>query len=232
MKSLLLRKKMVFTLLWMAFGILCPSPRNWRNLILIALINGFIHGRAWKLNTNTICTNKVNLYGNYMLISPQFSAKTVKFVRVQAKIVVKSTRSPNTAQAEPRPRWNCSTSKERWWLPKSTLTAKHCHNKFLKIIWQCQRAQTGSPCAYQPQGADVNSAGAVHELVRSLPASSSDGSLVVGDLNGDGVCDVTDVTALINIILEESVTADAADINGDGNIDVSDVTALINKILQ
>ena len=43
---------------------------------------------------------------------------------------------------------------------------------------------------------------------------------------------MTDVTALINIILEESVTADAADINGDGNIDVSDVTALINKILQ
>ena len=53
-----------------------------------------------------------------------------------------------------------------------------------------------------------------------------------GDVNGDGKVNVSDVTALINMIMgltpmDESV----ADVNGDGRVNVSDVTALINIIL-
>lgn len=56
--------------------------------------------------------------------------------------------------------------------------------------------------------------------------------LVPGDVNGDGRVNVSDVTALINMILgitdkDETV----ADVNHDGKINVSDVTALINIIL-
>lgn len=54
-----------------------------------------------------------------------------------------------------------------------------------------------------------------------------------GDINGDGVVNVSDVTALINKILTLSVYPDAVcDINGDGEVNVSDVTALINMILK
>ena len=56
----------------------------------------------------------------------------------------------------------------------------------------------------------------------------------LGDVNGDGVVNVTDVTALINKILGNSPTgfnSIVADLNGDGAINVSDVTLLINKIL-
>lgn len=53
-----------------------------------------------------------------------------------------------------------------------------------------------------------------------------------GDINGDGVINVSDVTALINKILGTATYADAiCDINGDGVVNVSDVTALINIIL-
>ncbi|MBR5101659.1 MAG: leucine-rich repeat protein, partial [Muribaculaceae bacterium] len=55
-----------------------------------------------------------------------------------------------------------------------------------------------------------------------------------GDVNGDGVVDVRDVTTLINHILGYPVTVfipEAADINEDGEIDVQDVTAIINLIL-
>lgn len=57
-------------------------------------------------------------------------------------------------------------------------------------------------------------------------------SLVPGDVSGDGRVNVSDVTALINMILgitgkDETV----ADVNHDGKINVSDVTALINIIL-
>ena len=55
---------------------------------------------------------------------------------------------------------------------------------------------------------------------------------VVGDVNGDGRVNVSDVSVLINMILgivpvEESL----ADVNGDGRVNVSDVSALINIIL-
>ena len=53
-----------------------------------------------------------------------------------------------------------------------------------------------------------------------------------GDINGDGIVNVSDVTALVNKILGEAEYTDAVcDINGDGVVNVSDVTALVNIIL-
>lgn len=53
-----------------------------------------------------------------------------------------------------------------------------------------------------------------------------------GDVNGDGNVDVSDVTALINMILGTTpANLEVADINADGILDVTDVTALINEIL-
>ncbi len=51
-----------------------------------------------------------------------------------------------------------------------------------------------------------------------------------GDVNGDGIVNVTDVTALINTILG-TANYDDVDMNGDGVVNVTDVTALINLIL-
>ncbi|MDO4511081.1 MAG: leucine-rich repeat protein [Bacteroidales bacterium] len=54
----------------------------------------------------------------------------------------------------------------------------------------------------------------------------------LGDVNADGVINVSDVTALINNILGEAqYELKACDINLDGEVNVSDVTALINTIL-
>ena len=55
---------------------------------------------------------------------------------------------------------------------------------------------------------------------------------VVGDVNGDGRVNVSDVSVLINMILGIVPTDQAlADVNGDGRVNVSDVSALINIIL-
>lgn len=55
---------------------------------------------------------------------------------------------------------------------------------------------------------------------------------IVGDVNADGKVNVSDVTALINMILGVIPKDEAtADVNSDGKINVSDVTALINIIL-
>lgn len=57
---------------------------------------------------------------------------------------------------------------------------------------------------------------------------------LAGDVNGDETVDVSDVNAVINIILGNATASDypgTADINGSGDIDVSDVNQLINIIL-
>ena len=60
--------------------------------------------------------------------------------------------------------------------------------------------------------------------------ASNGGTL--GDVNGDGKVNVSDVTTLVNMILG-IVPKDVVrgDLNGDGKINVSDVTTLVNIIL-
>ena len=58
--------------------------------------------------------------------------------------------------------------------------------------------------------------------------------VVIGDVNGDGIVAIADVTALIDYLLGGEATAvdlDAADVTCDGNIAISDVTALIDLLL-
>lgn len=59
---------------------------------------------------------------------------------------------------------------------------------------------------------------------------------MIGDINGDGDVNVSDVTTLVSIILGNPVPTRAegasnADVNGDSDINVSDVTKLVNIIL-
>ena len=57
-------------------------------------------------------------------------------------------------------------------------------------------------------------------------------ALLQGDVNRDGRVNVSDVSALINMILGLTpMDQEAADVNGDGRVNVSDVAALINIIL-
>ena len=57
----------------------------------------------------------------------------------------------------------------------------------------------------------------------------------LGDVNGDGRVNITDVTSLINYLLagcQTSFHIENAQMNGDGLININDVTSLINLLLQ
>ena len=57
---------------------------------------------------------------------------------------------------------------------------------------------------------------------------------MTGDVTGNGIVDISDVTALINYVLSGSadgIVLDNADINGDQGINISDIVALINIVL-
>ena len=54
---------------------------------------------------------------------------------------------------------------------------------------------------------------------------------VTGDITGDGVVDIADVNAVINIMLGKETPTSAADVTGDGVVDIADVNAVINIML-
>lgn len=55
----------------------------------------------------------------------------------------------------------------------------------------------------------------------------------IGDLNGDGSINVTDVTLLISMLINnEEIDPAFGDVNGDGLVNVTDVTYIINIVIQ
>ncbi|MBR5727148.1 MAG: dockerin type I repeat-containing protein [Muribaculaceae bacterium] len=54
---------------------------------------------------------------------------------------------------------------------------------------------------------------------------------VVGDITGDGNVDISDVNAVINMMLGKLEVVEAGDLNEDGQIDISDVNGIINLML-
>ena len=56
-------------------------------------------------------------------------------------------------------------------------------------------------------------------------------AFIVGDMNGDRIVDIDDVTILIDFVLMGGVNTPAADVNGDEKVDIDDVTSLINFVL-
>ena len=73
---------------------------------------------------------------------------------------------------------------------------------------------------------------AVYEMGKNVSGGGDEPQPLTGDVNGDGVVNVSDVTALVNRILGDPTYSDTVcDVNGDGVVNVSDVTTLVNLIL-
>lgn len=52
-----------------------------------------------------------------------------------------------------------------------------------------------------------------------------------GDVNGDGEVNISDVTALIDLLLSGETGTEMADVNSDGEVNISDVTSIIDMLL-
>lgn len=59
--------------------------------------------------------------------------------------------------------------------------------------------------------------------------------VIPGDVNGDGVVNVTDIVATVNYIMEkpsDGFNKEAADLNGDGEINVTDIVKMVTIIMS
>ena len=73
----------------------------------------------------------------------------------------------------------------------------------------------------------LNNDGQNYRVIFKYGSSGS----VMGDLNGDGIVDVTDVSLTIDIVLGKAEYNSAADMDNNGKVDVSDVSAIIDIVL-
>lgn len=181
------------------------------------------------LSRDYISGYKVNIYGNYMLVSPLFNAQNVKYVKAQVRIVSKNYFLDKYSYSKASPTLQLINASGE---VVSSLAYSYKEALYQQDVEAYLPVPEGSQMLSWrisvPSG-DVNSTGAVMEV--ALTASDTNGKLI-GDVNADGMCDVSDVTSTINMILESEVINTVADLNADGNVDVSDVTALINNILN
>jgi len=73
------------------------------------------------------------------------------------------------------------------------------------------------------------------EFYQDIQQDEEDNSVVVGDVNGDGILNILDIVRLKEIIINQDATDDellAGDVNNDGGINVLDIAILVNLILE
>ena len=102
------------------------------------------------------------------------------------------------------------------------------------MFWGCTKLKGGMGTTYN----ESNPMDKTYAHIDGGPSNpgyfTAKSTALRGDVNNDGVVNITDVTLLINATLNEnysSIDSNNADINGDGVINITDVTMLINLAL-
>ena len=124
---------------------------------------------------------------------------------------------------------------ENYWL---TLEGADCNQFTARIMTislisnQCTVAVTYAPHALGTHTATlkVNCPNAGVPLVTIPLRGEATG--VLGDLDGDGLIDVGDVTGLVGRLLSGDSDTSNSDIDGDGQFNVGDITLIIRKLLS
>lgn len=105
----------------------------------------------------------------------------------------------------------------------------HADDVFKRLSSNSRANRVGSGCAYLEIPEALDSSVYTEVIVNGI---DSQNHIWDGDVNGDGIVNVSDVTALINYILGTSeYSRIVCDVNQDQEVNVSDVTFLINLIL-
>jgi hypothetical protein len=85
------------------------------------------------------------------------------------------------------------------------------------------------------ESTDVSMYAILTDLQYQLPQLAPDGNYcpedsIQGDITGDGIVNILDIIATVNLVLESDYNNNA-DLNSDGNVDIVDVILIVNIIL-
>ena len=95
-----------------------------------------------------------------------------------------------------------------------------------RVFWQLDLT-TNDPAVFR---VSMTGGGSASTYVDDFTLRYNDPN-IAGDVNLDGQVNITDLNAIIHLILN-GMTNDKADLNGDGDVNISDVNMIINYILS
>ena len=76
---------------------------------------------------------------------------------------------------------------------------------------------------------------AIRAITRLYDSTDRKPAIILGDANGDGLVNVTDIVATVNFIMEkpsDGFNKEAADLNGDGVVNVTDIVMMVKIIME
>ena len=110
------------------------------------------------------------------------------------------------------------------------------YDKDGNLLWATNKTTVELPSAVLTLGLDNVTVVTANYDMTDMPCTTEQ-HIIVGDLDGDDMVSIADVTKLVNIILKKETAPtkngkNLADVNGDGEVTIADVTELVNLILK
>ena len=194
-----------------------PLPQfDYQNFLDWTYENG-----SYALTSENISMNRIVIFGNRSLTSPEFDCGGMDSIKVRLQYVTEQFSDAGfdldkvTVELALLDGDNNAVSFIPMRVPKKT-SRQYLNNRI-----EVPAGLTRCRLRFTAPLADINCSGAITRVYTSLN----------GDLNNDCSIDVTDLSLLINVVLGRQ-TLDNTDIDGNGVTDVADINMLINKILN
>ncbi len=184
-----------------------------------------------ELNNSTIGQDLISLFGDYALISPEFTAPNVKSITVNVTGRNKGYDDPEYSNSKGKVyvqliNDNDSLLKD----VKYTFSTKEFERNFEVDFDISDITTIPLRLRFACWNADIPSRFSVKNVLVTVKEYNLSG--VVGDVNNDGAVTSADVTAIYDFLLNSDTSSIiSGDVNNDGNITAADVTAIYNILL-
>lgn len=183
-----------------------------------------------ELSSSNIINAKIRLYVDSQglvitLISPEFSCQGLDSIRADVKWrsgseAIDLTLALDAADGTPLDSATClptSPSRDQDFVFLIPVPAGQATARLRFVSWHAQAATSGAV----RRAVFTGITGQTHEVL-------------LGDIDGNGVLSISDITRLISLVLSGSADYDpeVADIDGNGVLNISDITRLISMVLS